>query len=400
MGIHTHIWRAVAVAAALSFSPIAAAGQSTLAQLGPGRATIVDSGGTVVLTVPISQPVPWRVEARDAPPRISIGFGDVVLSELPVIASQSIAEVQALKPKAGWSELSLLLREPLSVASAEMLTAEDGTAVLEVRMLPTTAEEFRREAEAPDAHEDFKAEVAQDAALLVVAIDPGHGGVDPGAVAGDLVEADIVLSAALRLKDVLLRTGRFNVVLTREEDAFVSLEARLTLARAAGADVFLSLHADALRDLDGSASGITVYRFPDDAAASADDLLAMRHAAGDLLKGVDLTGTGDDVALALLDIARRDTEPRTHALQRKLVEAFRSSGLDVNSRPERQAAFSVLKSAEIPSVLIELGFLSSDRDRERLATAGWQDAAATAVMEALMLWLDEDRLQPETMGER
>ena len=147
--------------------------------------------------------------------------------------------------------------------------------------------------------------------------------------------------------------------------------------------MFLSLHADALRDLDGAASGITVYRLPDDAAGSADELLAMRHAASDLLKGVDLTGTGDDVALALLDIARRDTAPRTRALQKKLVEAFRSSGLDVNSRPERQAAFSVLKSAEIPSVLIELGFLSSDRDRERLATADWQDAAATAVMEAL-----------------
>lgn len=400
MGIYIRILWAAVIAVALSFSAIAAAGQSALAQLGPGGATIVDSGGTVVLTVPISQAVPWRVEARDAPPRITVGFGDVVLSELPGIASQSIAEVQASKPKAGWSELSLMLREPLGVASAEMLTAEDGTAILEVRMLPTTAEEFRREAEDSDIHEVFGSDVVPEDGPLVVAIDPGHGGVDPGAVAGNLVEADLVLSAARRLKEALLRTGRFDVVLTREDDAFVSLEARLTRARTAGADVFLSLHADALRDLDGAASGITVYRLPDDAAGSADELLAMRHAASDLLKGVDLTGTGDDVALALLDIARRDTAPRTRALQKKLVEAFRSSGLDVNSRPERQAAFSVLKSAEIPSVLIELGFLSSDRDRERLATADWQDAAATAVMEALMLWQDEDRLRTEALTGR
>ncbi|WP_413719831.1 N-acetylmuramoyl-L-alanine amidase family protein [Silicimonas sp. MF1-12-2] len=390
--------RAAAAAALFAVSAQAQTPPAALAQLGPEGAEIVDAGGTVVLTVPLSQAVPWRVAASDGPPRIIVGFGDLVWSELPGIASQSVAEVQVSKPEAGWSDLSLLLREPLSVASAEMATAEDGTALLEVRMLPTTAEEFRRNAQPSDSKEIFGSREASER-RLVVAIDPGHGGIDPGAVAVDLIEADLVLAAARRLKEVLLRTGRFDVVLTREEDAFVSLEARLTTARSAGADVFLSLHADALEDVDGSASGITVYRLPNEAAETADELLATRHAPDDLLKGVDLTGAGDDVALALLHIARRDTSPRSHALQRMLIEAFRSSGLQVNSRPERVGAFSVLKSAEIPSVLIELGFLSSDKDRERLAKAGWQDEAAMAVSEALLRWQDEDRLRAEVIDE-
>ena len=373
---------------------------TALAQLGPEGAQVEDAGGTVVLTVPLSQPVPWRVRMVDGPLRVVVEFGDVVWSKAPEVRSDSILEASTGKVAAGRSELALALREPLSVSSAEMLALVDGTAILEVRMLPTTADEFRKRAlEQEDA---AKAEAAARAAepddtRMVVAIDPGHGGVDPGAVAGDVVEADLVLAVARRLKEALLRAGRFDVVLTRDEDVFVSLETRLTRARSAGADVFLSLHADALEETDGAASGITVYRLADDAAEAADEILASRHAADDLLKGVDLTGAGDDVALALLDMARRDTAPRTRLLQHLLVEAFRVGELHVNSHPERQGALSVLKAAEIPSVLIELGFLSSEKDRARLTAGAWQDEAAQAVTEALMRWQDEDRLRLEAL---
>ncbi len=384
--------------AAIAMPCSAAAGEmSALAQVGAEGVRVTDEGGTVVLTVPLSQAVPWKVSASDGPPRIVVGFGDVVWTESPEIVSESIVEARMAKARPGWSELSLVLREPLAVSSAEMIGAADGTAQLKVLMIPTTAEEFRNIAD-PASEKGSGPVVVPKSGRMVVAIDPGHGGVDPGAVADDLVEADLVLAAARQLKEVLLRTGRFEVVLTREEDVFVSLETRLTRARAAGADVFLSLHADALEHTeDGSASGITVYRLPDSAAGEADALLAERHAANDLLKGVDLTGTGDDVALALLDLTRRDTAPRTRALQRMLVEAFRAGEMQVNSRPERQGAYSVLKSAEIPSVLIELGFLSSDKDRERLAAENWQNQAAVAVTEALMRWQDEDRLRLEAL---
>ena len=386
MGSFITIFLAVVLAAFVALRAGAGSEPSALAQIGPEGVRIADAGGTVVLTVPLTRAVPWRVSASDGPPRIVVGFGDVVWAAAPEIESESIVEVVTEKARPGWSELALVLREPLAVASAEMATGADGSARLEVRLMPTTAEEFRNAAE-PAGEQEVSGAKDGVAGRMVVAIDPGHGGVDPGALAGDLVEADLVL-----------RSGQFDVVLTREEDVFVSLETRLTRARAAGADVFLSLHADALEDTgEGSASGITVYRLPDNAAGDADQLLAARHAASDLLKGVDLTGTGDDVALALLDMARRDTAPRTRALQRMLVEAFRGGEMQVNTRPERQGAYSVLKSAEIPSVLIELGFLSSDRDRARLAEEVWQQQAAVAVTEALMRWQDEDRLRLESL---
>lgn len=397
MGSFIRILCAAALAVIAMSRGVDASEPSALAQIGADGVRIEDAGGTVVLSVPLSQAIPWKVSASDGPPRIVVGFGDVVWAAAPEVVSESVVEVRIAKARPGWSEMSLVLREPLAVSSAEMISATDGTARLEVRLLPTTAEAFRETAEPAKAPEAVAAEPGEQR-RMVVAIDPGHGGVDPGAVADDLIEADLVLSAARQLKEVLLRTGRFDVVLTREEDVFVSLETRLTRARAAGADVFLSLHADALESVeDGSASGITVYRLPDSAAGDADELLAARHAASDLLKGVDLTGTGDDVALALLDLARRDTAPRTRALQRMLVEAFRAGEMQVNSRPERQGAYSVLKSAEIPSVLIELGFLSSEKDRARLATDGWQHEAAVAVTEALMRWQDEDRLRFEAL---
>ena len=391
------IFCAAVFTAQLAFRVGAEAAPIAYAEIGPAGAELADAGGTVVLTVPLSRSVPWRVLSSDAPPRMLIEFGDLVWDTAPEVASLSIADAQVAEVRPGWTQLALLLREPLAVASAEMAIAEDGSAVLEVRMLPTTAEEFRSSVAAYTAAIDWNGDIASGGKTLV-AIDPGHGGLDPGAVAGELVEADLMLSAAEHLRETLLATGRFDVVLTRETDAFVSLKSRLTRTRQAGADVFLSLHADALRSIDGSASGITVYRLADDAGSAADAILTQRHAADDLLSDVDLTGAGDDVALALLEIARRDTMPRSEALQTILIESFLGAGMKVNSRPARQGALSVLKFAEMPSVLIELGFLSSERDRERLSTDGWQEEAAMAITEALLRWQDEDRLQAEARG--
>lgn len=391
------IFCAAVLTAHLAFRVGAETAPISHAELGPAGALLEDSGGTVVLTVPLSRSVPWRVFSGDAPPRMLIEFGDLDWGAAPDVASLSIADARVAEVRPGWTQLALLLREPLAVTSAEMAIAEDGSALLEVRMLPTTAEEFRNSV-APDAAAiDWNSEIASGGKTLV-AIDPGHGGLDPGAIAGELVEADLMLSAAEHLHETLLATGRFDVVMTRETDTFVSLRSRLTKAREAGAGVFLSLHADALKSVDGSASGITVYRLADDAGPAANAILTERHAADDLLSDVDLTGAGDDVALALLDIARRDTTPRSKTLQTILIESFRGAGMRVNSRPARQGALSVLKFAEMPSVLIELGFLSSEQDRKRLSTDGWQEEAAMAITEALLRWQDEDRLRAEASG--
>lgn len=358
-----------------------------LADLGPEGAEMYDDAGQVHLAVALTQPVPWRVRFADGPPRMIVEFSELNWSRAPTVKSSSVANVTTGKSGPDTSELVVYLREPLAVATAEMKSFEDG-ALLEVRLEPTTGAEFRDLLDAELASEVPPVDVEQG--RMVVAIDPGHGGIDPGAEVGDLDEANLVLGFARRLKEELIRTGRFDVVLTREEDSFVSLDQRLTRARAADADVFLSLHADALAS--GGASGIVVYSLAPSAVGDAGARLTERHSDDDLIGGVDLSGAGDDVALALLDLARLDTAPRTEALSGALVGAFDAAGLALNSRPERLGAFSVLKSADIPSVLVELGFLSTEEDLERMTSEIWQAEASRAMRDALMLWEDEDRL--------
>ncbi len=358
-----------------------ASGQTTPIGLGPNGVVIADSEDTVQLSVDLTRPAPWRLRFEDGPPRLVIDFTGVGLAGTPRVRSTSIEMVQMGAAGPDTAEIVAILREPLSVSTAEMVVSENG-AQLDVRLVPTTADVFRADAAQP---------VMMASALPVVAIDPGHGGFDPGAEAGSLQEADLVLGFAHRLKEALETSGQFEVVLTRDADRFVSLDERLTKARAANADMFLSIHADALDGAD--ASGMVVYSLDPKAEARATRRLTERHGDDDLLTGVDLDGAGDDVAEALIDLSRRENAPRTAALSRALVGSFRASGLQVNTRPERPGNFAVLKAADVPSVLVELGFLSTDEDLARMTSEDWQREASQAIRDALMLWVDEDRLR-------
>lgn len=354
--------------------------------LAQGKGVIEEDGGGVLVTFDLTRPVPWRVWMEEAPPSLVIEFSEFEMSELPKVRSSSIGALDAAQTAVHTTEFRALLREPLSLVSAEMITPEDGSAALQVALQATTGVTFGASGD--------EAEAAEDAASthLVVALDPGHGGIDPGAESGDLREADLVLAFARRLVPVLEATGRFDAVLTRESDEFLPLDARLTQAREAGADILISLHADALEDAD-AAAGLVIYSLAGKAVAAADWRLIERHSGDDRLTGVDLTNAGDDLSLALLELARQDTIPRTHALSAALLGAFESADLPVNSRPERSGAFAVLKAADIPSVLIELGFISTEADLKRLTSEAWQAEAALALRDGLLLWADEDRLR-------
>ncbi len=364
-----------------------------LARLLDGGAVIEDAGGRVEVRVDLSQSVPWRVHTLDGPPRLVVDFSELAWDVAPDVRSGSVVDVNVGPYRPGWSRMVVVLREPLAVDAAEMRVASDGTAVLEMRLVPTTAEDFRDAAgNEPD---DVRAPLAVPSATsgrVRVALDAGHGGIDPGAEDDDLREADLMLAFARTLKEVLLRSGRFEVVMTREEDVFVPLETRMTLARAAGADVFLSLHADALAEDAGEASGMTVYTLADDVTDQAALRLAERHAQNDILAGVDLAGAEDEIAFVLLDLARHETMPRSEALAKRLVAGFQSLELAVNSNPHRYGGFSVLKAAEMPSVLVELGFLSSKDDRARLVSEDWAARASEAMRNGLLQWADEDFL--------
>ena len=197
-----------------------------------------------------------------------------------------------------------------------------------------------------------------------------------------------MLAFARQLKELLLREGVFKVVMTREDDIFVPLETRISIARAESADLLISLHADALEE--GEAVGAVIYTLSGEASEAAATTLAERHDRNDLLAGVNLAGQDDLVATVLMDMARTETAPRTARLAASLEEAMKSADLKMHRVPLQSAGFSVLKSPDIPSVLIELGFLSSPRDLARLTDGTWRARMAEAIRDGVMIWVQED----------
>ncbi len=305
---------------------------SALARIVPGANQVSDLGEAVELTIAMTQGVPYRVFTLDAPRRLVLDFNELDWTGLKAETFDHSIRIAAVRTglfRAGWSRMVLDMAEPLRVEAAMLNTRDPSAAVLQVRLVPTSETEFLTTAGLPaELRKDRP--VAIDAPApkrrqsgegpLVVVLDPGHGGIDPGAEADDTVEADLMLTFALELEEALLRAGGFTVVLTRTDDVFVPLETRVSIARRAGADVFLSLHADAL--LEGRATGATIYTLAEEASDAASQKLAERHDRGDLLAGVDLSAQDDVVASVLMDLARTETAPRSDMLADALIEGL------------------------------------------------------------------------------
>jgi len=381
--------------------PVAAREFSGLARIDAGQSLISDRGNDgVQIDLTLSQGVPYRLFTLTDPPRLVLDFQEVDWSGLDadrLLATDRIAQAQFGAYVPGWSRLVVDLGQPMRVETSQMNVDQVlGTARLVVALTTVGTDDFAASAGAPHdprwdlpaaANTPKSAERAPDAPLVVV-LDPGHGGIDPGAEQGELIEKDLMLSFARDLREALLRRGGYEVVLTREDDRFVSLEARIALAHRVRADVFISLHADSLAE--GLAHGATVHVLAQDASDIASAKLAERHDRGDILSGVDLSGTDDSVTQILLDLARQETRPRTDTLAAALVDGMAQTGGPMNRRPLRAAAFSVLKAADIPSVLIELGFLSSPRDLKNLSDDDWRAGMATGIANGIEVWRQED----------
>ncbi len=386
---------------ALSFGAGAAWSQDrfALARVVPGLNRLSDAGQAVSLSIGMTQGVPYRIFTLDAPRRLVLDFNELDWTGLhreTFDLSEQIGDVRTGLYKAGWSRMVLDLASPLKIETAEMDTSDPAAAVLRVTLTPTSASAFASSAGAPPELRKSQLKAVDlpepkrrqngDRPLVVV-LDPGHGGIDPGAETEIIDEAELMLTFALELQETLLRAGGFSVVLTRTEDVFVPLETRVSIARRAGADVFLSLHADAL--MEGRATGATIYTLAAEASDAASQKLAERHDRDDLLAGVDLRAQDDVVVGVLMDLARTDTAPRSDMLADSLVKSLSKTTL-MHKRPRLSAGFSVLKAPDIPSVLIELGFLSSPRDLARISDANWRQTAAGAIRDALINWRRAD----------
>ncbi|MGB5865445.1 MAG: N-acetylmuramoyl-L-alanine amidase [Sulfitobacter sp.] len=378
-------------------SHVVAQDLTALARVDVAQSGIEDGWfGQTDLTLQLSQGVPFRVFTLDNPPRLVVDFREVDFSG--VSAGDLLAEagrIEAVRFGAfqpGWSRLVADLSEPMLPREIGMPVDPDtGRATLEIRLVSAEAEVFANNSGVPPdpswAPAFLKPQAVEDDGVFTVVLDPGHGGIDPGAERGGLNEKELMLSFALTLGEALRREG-VEVVFTRDADVFVSLEGRVAIAQRVNADLFISLHADSLSG--GGARGASVYTLSDDAGDTASAQLVARHDRSDIIAGVDLTGADDQVAQILLEYARRETGPRSSALAATLKEYMAQAGGPMNRRPLRQAGFSVLKSADIPSVLIEIGFLTSDRDLANLGDPIWRSVMAEAMADAVLSWRDAD----------
>jgi len=217
----------------------------------------------------------------------------------------------------------------------------------------------------------------------LVVLDPGHGGIDTGTKgpAGE-EEKDIVLDFAQRLRDRIEKTGKYRVLMTRTDDTFVPLAERVHIARSAGASLFVSIHADALPHGEGDAQGATIYTLSDTATDPEAARLAEKENRADIIAGVDLNSEPDDVADILIDLAQRETKSYSMQFAHKLIGGMKGVAR-LHKNPLKSAGFRVLRAPDVPSVLIELGYVSNREDLQSLLSDTWRNRTAESIAQAI-----------------
>ena len=340
------------------------------------RAFALANPDRVVIDMP---EVSWRL---GAPPRPS-GFG-------------AIKSYRYGQFRTGNSRMVIDLSQPVSVSDTLVMPPSAGFGYrVVIDLFPTTRPKFdaqagwpadlkKRESDAEKLVALIAAQqspAARSAGKKIVVLDPGHGGLDSGAIGvNGLMEKDLALAQGLRLARVLRQRG-YTVFLTRENDSFVPLRQRVAIARANRADLFIALHADS--HPDPQTTGTSIYTLNDGRSDREASVLAMRENQSDIIAGVDLSGGNNPVAPILIGLAQRDTRNKSSEFA---TNALRSIGqvTDLLARsPHRSASLAVLVAPDVPAVLIELGYLSNRNDAARMNTESWRAKMADAIADAV-----------------
>jgi N-acetylmuramoyl-L-alanine amidase len=216
----------------------------------------------------------------------------------------------------------------------------------------------------------------------VVVIDPGHGGIDNGTQASGTMEKELVLGFGLALRDRIEKSGKYRVVMTRTDDTFVPLADRVKVARNQSAALFVSIHADALPRREGDAQGATIYTLSDKASDAEAERLAEAENKADAIGGVNLTEEPTEVADILIDLAQRETRTFSNRFARLLMGEMKTT-VRMHKHPLKSAGFKVLKAPDVPSVLIELGYVSNKGDLEHLVSEDWRTRTVGSMAQAI-----------------
>ena len=241
----------------------------------------------------------------------------------------------------------------------------------------------KRQAEPARKGENHSPPAAAADGRPVIVIDPGHGGLDAGTTASTgEAEKAIVLDFARDLRDKLDKGGKYRVVMTRSDDSFVTLSERVRIARNNKAALFVSIHADALARRDADTRGATVYTLSSTATDAEAARLAEAENKADAIAGVDLSAEPDEVADILIDLAQRETKTFAAQFARTLVGELKTAAR-LHKHPLRSAGFKVLKAPDVPSVLVELGYMSSHHDLKLMTSEAWRKRATDSITQAI-----------------
>jgi N-acetylmuramoyl-L-alanine amidase len=289
----------------------------------------------------------------------------------------------------GVSRLVLTTKGPFTVEKLDILKNEDASGYRVVADITAASERQFEEALAVQAQttaststpKTDRLEESHPQKRFTVVIDPGHGGIDGGAEGlNGTVEKSITLAFALELKAKLTETGNYDVYMTRDKDEFLRLDDRVRIARQHEADLFISIHADTIR-LKGI-RGATVYTVSEKASDAEAQALADRENLSDKLAGIEIEDENHEVADILIDLIRRETHGFSMKFAQSVVGEL-SNSVGLINNPHRFAGFRVLKAPDVPSVLIELGYLSNPEDEEQLRDPDWRGKAADSISKAV-----------------
>ncbi len=350
----------------------------------------------------LDQPITFRAFPLADPYRVIVDIPQVSFQLPAGVGTAGRGLIKAFRyglVMPGGSRIVFDLTGPAKIANAQVLDAANGQPprlVLELEEVDRATFHSRPElrpaiADATEAAVPVvaKPEVAPKPQVAtatdlrpVVVIDPGHGGPDNGTQSGGESEKNLVLGFALALRDRIEKGGKYRVVMTRTDDTFIPLADRVRFARNQSAALFVSIHADALPRREGDAQGATIYTLSDRASDDEAERLAEAENKADAIGGVNLTEEPTEVADILIDLAQRETRAFSNRFARMLMGEMKTT-TRMHKHPLKSAGFRVLKAPDVPSVLIELGYVSNKDDLEHLVSENWRSRTVGSVAHAI-----------------